>query len=328
MLATACSNDEVVNVAPQTGAIGFKSFVDNATRADYGSKNLPDDLNVYGVTTKGTTSVVVFNGDKVTNTGSAWTYSPLRYWIADNDYTFAAVAPAGAATVDQGTDTKAGGIKTITFTNNGEVDLLYAAYEDAKGVAANRADEVDFTLGHMLSRIQFEFVNEMPKNYSVKVSEVKITNVVTDATINKQSNDVLWTAAKGEDNKEKVAPFAFTTSGTFVASTKSEVSGQKYLFPLNDTEYKAIAYFEVELKDDVTGQTLKTYKHENIVLPSKFEAGLSYNLKAYLNDKTIDPANELSPIVFTATVTDWEDFADSQVSGFETSKKEDPNAGE
>ncbi len=46
MLATACSNDEVVNVAPQTGAIGFNSFVNKSTRAtvkdDYTLDNLKD----------------------------------------------------------------------------------------------------------------------------------------------------------------------------------------------------------------------------------------------------------------------------------------------
>ena len=311
MLATACSNDEVVKVAENSAAIGFNSFVNNSTRADYGSDAKPENLNVYGVSTNAEINpFIVFNGDVVTNTGSAWTYSPLRYWISGNDYTFAAVAPAGVATVEQGNGTNAGGIETITFTNTGDIDLLYAEAA-ATGVAADNPN-VEFTMGHMLSRVRFQFDNGMHSNYSIKVSDVHITNVLTEGTINKAKAETVWTATE-----DKTADFEFAMADEYTASSKYARSAHKYVIPTGKYAYNAI--FTIELYDNGTGAIVKTFKHTDVTLPElDYTAGLSYTLKANINDTNIDPEEELEPIVFDVVkVNDWAEYIENEVPGFE-----------
>ncbi len=316
MLATACSNDEVVNVAPQSAAIGFSSFADNATR--YGATDLPANLQVYAVSNNTTTNVdpfIVFNGDVVTNEGSKWSYSPLRYWIPTNNYTFAAVAPANAkgVVVTPTTAMVAGGISLITFDNatpvevdgetvdtgaNGDIDLMYAAYEEATNVAANRA-AVDFTLGHLLSRVKFEFTNAMPKGHTLTVKDVKITNAVSKATIDKAAGATKWTAV--EVNNAEVTSsydFAMVNGEKFAVGAKPE-SVVKYLIPV--TAAKAYtATFTVELYT-VDGNNnplwIGSYDHSVAVPSIEFTPSYSYVLKAAINkDNFSEAPEEVKPI--------------------------------
>lgn len=312
MLATSCSNDEVVKVAENSAAIGFSSFVNNSTRADYGSENLPSNLQVYAVSSRAASEdveavnpFVVFNGDVVTNTGSAWTYSPLRYWIAGNDYTFAAIAPAAAADVKQGTGTTNGGIETITFTNKGNVDLLYAVYEEATKVTANR-DAVNFTLGHLLSRIRFNFVNDTKSAaYAIKVKDIKINDAVTVASYATEDN--VWT---GSDNGSFSfsTDEAYTTENPYTLNGDDVISASQNLFPKdNTTGYNATFTVELYQITDGVYNLINAYKHD-ITLPEiNYEAGNSYTLKASIDMTNVNPDEQIKPIEFTATVTNWEE---------------------
>lgn len=83
MLAS-CSNDETVEMAQNTKAIGFSSFIDKSTRAtDTDITNL-GAIEVYGWRD----DAQIFNAQAVTvdATGNG-TYSPLQYW--EPGYTYA-----------------------------------------------------------------------------------------------------------------------------------------------------------------------------------------------------------------------------------------------
>lgn len=131
MLAS-CSKNETVDV-PQGKAIGFSNtFVDNATRSVVDpsfKKETLDNFAVYGFTQNGQIfdDVIVSSDDG----GTSWTYSPTQYWVEGNQYAFAAIAPASVSVSGETlltgasvADYKVG--MTVSFTNDGKTDLLYA----------------------------------------------------------------------------------------------------------------------------------------------------------------------------------------------------------
>lgn len=136
----ACTKSEVVTVNQE--AIAFdNAFVDNATKSvndpSYTNTNLFSDFAVYGFVE----GAVLFDGTKVskgiTNTDltSGWKYAGTQYWIAGAQYNFHAVAPMTAGgwtkTVAEAAST------TLSFTNNGTTDLLYATAAQEGKVSGN-----------------------------------------------------------------------------------------------------------------------------------------------------------------------------------------------
>ena len=120
MLAS-CSNDETVEMAQNTKAIGFSSFIDKSTRAtDTDLTNLAT-IEVYGW--RG--DAQIFDKQEVTVEASgAGTYSPIRYWEPNYTYAFEAIAPKSGEKGITFAAAKNGG--TITFASNSETDLLYS----------------------------------------------------------------------------------------------------------------------------------------------------------------------------------------------------------
>lgn len=330
MLAASCSNDEVVNVAPQSGAIGFSSFVNNSTRATdkdaFGSGKEPDALRVYGIQTKGNQNDEDYiaprklffddtedpDANLVTKGNNGWTYSPLRFWVPGSTYTFAAVAPASAlapvednealVTVTQGTDMTNGGITAISFTNDGETDLLYNAVEIKTPVTVTQ-DPVSYTLGHLLSRVRFKFVNGMAKQYSIQISDLKIKDAYGSGTYNPVSG--AW-SVEGVTDKE----FKFTEDGSSLTAASSDdvTSDNKYFVAATKSH---TAYFKIKLLD--SGTEIGEVEH-TVAIPSiDFTKGYTYTLTTTITDDNIDPTDPddpngptLKPIKFTVNVDPWE----------------------
>ena len=114
----ACMQDEVVTV--QQDAISFKgAFVEKATRAAVDpstTANTIADFNVWGFMDE--VAGKVFNGDKVTKVGNAWTYDNTQYWAPKHTYYFAAVSPADSRNWSLDTsDANEYGPGVISFTN-------------------------------------------------------------------------------------------------------------------------------------------------------------------------------------------------------------------
>lgn len=310
MLATACTNDEVVNVAPQSGAIGFSSFVDNATRADVNTINSIKQFNVWGVTANGPASVApseLFDGLNVDRAGDApnytWSYSPLRFWIAGNDYSFAAVAPynaTGLSHVQTASLDEAG--LTFTFNNKtagAAVDLLYAS-DDVTGASATQA-AVNLNFKHMLSKVKFQFENKL-KSGTIKVVGLTINNATEEATITKAAATGLWTAVEGKDP----LVVGFNCNAEL---NKNVNSDPMFLIPVTGgSEYDVT--FTIELYANGTDKSAE-YKHNVKLSQLEYKNNYSYNFKAVIDETTIDPENpELKPIEFKAEVTDYIDAAE------------------
>lgn len=342
MLATACSNDEVVQVAEQSAVIGFSSFVNNSTRAEDITYNTLEDLRVWGVTSRGTEveATEIFDGQLVTK-GSAvagtdyWTYNPARYWIVGNAYSFAALAPAdatGIVKVEQDLSeekiTEAG--LTITFSNktaNGETDLLYAKNDDVTAAVASQA-AVSIDLKHMLSRVKFQFTNGFEAGETIVIEDLTINNSCAVAHISKASATGTWTA---EENPED---FALNFGGASQNVVEEEVDGKvvetyektattghKYIIPLTAAKNYNISFTIKLMKGE---NMIAKYTHQNVPLGDiNYKNNYSYIFKTTIDPSTIDPENPESKIEFV--VNEFDGFTPETEENYNLPKKETPS---
>ncbi len=340
---SACSNDDVVDVA-KNQEIGFTTFVDKSTRATDA-----DDLNstglqasgfaVWGVTwddAEGAGSVsTVFQDQEVTyNATDGWTYHPLRYWIADNEYRFSALAPLSAVnntdimTVTQKTDyvsyDEAKGGLVITFDNSkaeAKTDLCFAKAKYQNVVANQTPAALTFT--HMLSRVKFTFKNCFQSEQSfIRLSNINIEDATSKATIDTYAGEESWTEEAGGGTFiipfNKIALTGGSTQqiipgGTNPGLTHQQSTEHQYILPLG-TEKQYTANFTVELiiYDHVNTKytQIGTYTHK-VTLPAiKFNQNASYNFIAEINNTNINPDQQMYPIKFTAEVSGWDEFSD------------------
>ena len=303
MLAS-CSNDETIEMAQNSKAIGFSSFVDKSTRVtDTDITNL-GAIEVYGW--RG--DAQIFNAQAVTvdATGNG-TYSPLQYWEPGYTYAFEAIAPKSG---DKGVEfvaAKTGG--TVTFTSDAITDLVYAGVE-SKTTGATVSDDpgkVNFTFKHLLSRVKFTFKNTFPENAAAKITvkDVKITNAYKKGAITPAAANAAWTVADADNTLQVV--FSSEVVKDLVAGTGSAETSHMYLIPVAAPEYTVT--FTVVL--DQNGATTE-YRH-TATIKTAMEKGMSYNFVASLNAGNVTP-NPLLPIEFSAKVDSWGAWGDNGIT--------------
>lgn len=304
MLAS-CSNDETVEMAQNSKAIGFSSFVDKSTRAiDTDNDNL-GTIEVYGWRTMNGADAQIFNAQPVTVTNGEGSYSPLQYWEPNCTYAFEGIAPKSGEKGVTFAAAKTGG--AVTFTSDAETDLVYAGVVGkTTGTTVNsNPGKVNFTFKHLLSRVKFTFKNTFPSDAAAKISvkDVKIEALV-NGSITPATDNAAWTLT-GD-----AAPVSFASDDVadLVAGTGIGTTEHKYLIPNAAPQYKLT--FTVVL--DQNGATTE-YPHTATIMIAMAK-GMSYNFIASLSDKNVteDP---LFPIEFTADVDPWgEPWEDNDIT--------------
>lgn len=309
----ACAKEEVVTVNQET--IAFENaFVDNATKSvndpSFTNDKLFTDFAVYGFVE----NAVLFDGTKVSKgitndkLTSDWKYEGTQYWIAGAQYNFNAVAPM---TAGGWTKTAADAASTtLSFTNNGTTDLLYATAAQEGKVSGN--EKVAFSFRHVLSKVKFSFENAYnATNATIKVKDIVITNphktadvVLTGETAwsgNATAND--FTLAFGMATDDEATTDAKENAEIAIVHGKTyESQNERFLIP-STTAYEYNVTFTVELL--VSGTKVATYNH-SVTAEFAPAAGNSYDIKAVINASNIDPNNKQEPIEFTvSTLPDW-----------------------
>lgn len=319
MLAS-CSKDETVDV-PQGKAIGFSNtFVDNATRSvdpSFTVATLPN-FAVYGFTQNGQ----IFDGETVSSVdgGTSWTYDPIQYWVEGNQYTFAAIAPAsvsvsGATRTGTSVDDYKVGM-TVSFTNDGKTDLLYAnggAFNADETFMAS-PDPVSLTFKHQLSKVKFSFKNNVSGAYNIKVTDVKITDAKRSGTLKvSTAADNAWSNVGGDPLELSFGAAGTTDANTAEAiafGTEVETYNEQLMIPTASTESYNVT-FKVELLNGTV--SMGTYNHTATIEGVELELGYCYDFAAELNAKNIvvdpdDPDAQLEPITFTVNeISKWID---------------------
>ena len=169
-MMASCSNDETVEMAQQKAISFSNAFVNNGTRSVMDpsfTKDKLTDFAVYGFTQNGQ----IFNGEKVSKGGNAWSYDNVQYWVPGNTYTFGAIAPYSVAANVSGVALPKNATKVemkVAFTNTDakQVDLLHAAPSQITGVTATYTTPVSMTFNHQLSKVKFSFANVVGVDYS------------------------------------------------------------------------------------------------------------------------------------------------------------------
>ena len=295
---TACNSDETVEMA-KGNAIGFKTFVNNSTRAanDATTDNLKA-FKVWGLMNKGDQTGTPFVGKEVTKANGTWSYQTPVYWEKGYAYSFVALAPNDAYTFTAPTAINTWG--SLTFENGtGETDLIYAAAKQETVTGNTCPAAVNMTFNHMLSRVRFQFENGMADGSVLTVSNVKINDAYTSgtATLAEQLAGLTWAPGQGTGALE------FGNAAAMEKDAK-EATGHKYMIPA--TKAYNLTFTVTRVHHGVTD----TYNHTVTLPETEMKQGLSYQFVATLTAQNINPDEELCPITFTAEVKGWENFTD------------------
>lgn len=316
MLAS-CSQDEVVDMPRNTKAINFSNaFVDNATRSEVDPSFTTENLGsfaVYGFTQNGQ----IFDGTKVSSNdnGGTWTYSPAQYWVEGNQYAFGAIAPADTPVSGEQllglsvADYKVG--MTVSFTNtDGKTDLLYAAANNVNADEAFMAnpEAVGLTFKHQLSKVKFSFENNVSDAYNIKVTDVKITNANSTGTLTIAADaDNEWSNVAGDPLELNFGAVGASENTAYAIAYGDE--GETYNELLMIPSGAADSYnvtFKVELLNGEV--SMNTYEHTATITGVELQLGYCYDFKAVLDYATIDPDEDLKPIVFEVdSIEPWID---------------------
>lgn len=310
-MMASCSNDETVEMAQQKAISFSNAFVNNGTRSivdpSFTTENLTD-FAVYGFTQNGQ----IFNGEKVSKGGTAWSYDNVQYWVPGNTYTFGAIAPYSVAgnvskvTLPTGA-TKVGMEVAFTNTDADQVDLLHAAPTQITGVTPTYTTPVSMTFNHQLSKVKFSFANAVGEGYNVKVSNVKITDAFKKGTLTVAAAGNTWgnqTDKTLELNFGNVVANASSTEASTIANAATlESYNEKLMIPMGSSAIYTVT-FTAELYKG--GVLLGTYNHTVEIKNVEFKLGYCYNFKASLTHKNITGPDELNPIKFNVTsVENW-----------------------
>ena len=264
----ACENDEIVR-QDLGDAIEFgNAFVDNATRVDYSTTDIPGFL-VYGAVN----GVNIYDGDNVTKGttayGDAWActdnaapYAPVtQYWIDGAAYEFAAVV--GADKVNVATD-DAAMPTSLEYNAAGQQDMLYK-YVTAEGKPKDQNSIVSFTFTHLLAKAYFTVTNQITDTkYTYTISDVKVTNAFQKGVYSVNGDTGSWAGSSSD-----VAPTAF-------ASIESVANGT----PKKNAEVLLIPTANVGVSFTVTlyigGKEVTSYDYEKAAVTT-LEPNKVYN---------------------------------------------------
>lgn len=330
----SCTQSEVLDVN-ENRAIGFdNAFINNGTRSikdpSYTSTTLPD-FTVYGYvyqTSSPGTSQKIFEGVRVYKSSGTWTYDATQYWVKENTYVFGGIAPHGAGTVSNvslGTD-KVG--MQVAFTNNDtdQKDLLHAAPAKVDVNTDAYNTPVTMTFSHQLSKVKFSFLNSVGTGYTVKVTDVKITNAKSTGNLTISEGSTTPNAWSDQGGTDLILNFGNAVNNDATAETavaipnasEYETYHEKLLIPTESTVSYTVKFTTELLQGSVS---LGEYTHTVTISEVELKLGYCYDFKAELTkDNVLNPDKPLNPITFTVgTFNGWETSNENQtVPGYPT----------
>ena len=230
----ACSKEQTI-VADRGDAIGFDSFIENATRVTGKEFTTVDSFQVWG-TVKGNamnSPMSLYNGALVERNnavdGAAFKCDQTEYWLPSAEYNFVALAGHSGVTPTTGMPA------TISYTANGTTDLIYT--KTGEVVTTNPQSVPDnvntngcvaFNFNHLLSKVHFKFTNTSKSaNYKFIIKDIKVYGQYTSGTYTIGA-ETPW-AATGAVAEANAWSFG-TTGTTAIAQNKDATSDNALLF--------------------------------------------------------------------------------------------------
>lgn len=340
---TSCTQNEVLEVA-ENRAIGFDDvFVGKATRAANPTENSLDVLQqsgngfyVYGgyetVTDVFADTHVTYNS----NNTPKWEYSPIRYWVANQNYKFVAYAPAMGEGVTKSfaygnsvsTPPPATNDATLTFTDvviDGTADNQKDFIVAKSGVITpndnNYNTAVKFNFFHALSMIKVTLRNGFADGVKVAISNFEITGINTKGNFTTASTEFsagncgTWS---DQGTIESTSTFKDGAGATLTelwttgqdGTTSKAYSNEFIVIP--QTIGTVNVKFKVTVKD-AADNLIVNNKSFDVAIPktsnTTWDINNRYHYTLTIDGKSVD----LTPIVFDEpSVEDWADYKDEE----------------
>ena len=339
----SCSSDDLDSVSGDSSkneAISFDGYLGRsavAVNGARGSEETKETLKTKGFGVFGnyiadagqTSDANFFKNQKVTYSGTKWTYTPLKYWPTNGKIDFLAYAPYVNGT--ELTD----GSKINNFTVSGTIadqkDLLWTnATSQITADLTSAKKKVKFQFHHALSRLGYTVKltgDYSSDNVTFTLKKITLAGSPTDAetgafytsgTIDlsmSTGNANLWSEQTGKQKFDWFSGDYQVKSSTASQPTEPD-SKSDYLFVIpqnfsekiggteNPDKLYVIVEYDVTYKSGTLATTItnKVYKK----LPIKFEQG-----KAYMLNLTIGLPIEFDVEVDTyAGVEPWDEVND------------------
>ena len=296
----ACAKDDVVSVQDNRSAIGFNTFVENATRVDPSITN--GNIQKFSVWAyMNSADGVVFNDELVSRSGEDWTYTNLQYWLVGNNYTFAAFAGdrADVKGLPEGDAMSNEGLGEITFTNvEGTNDILFAAATVNNAAADQEAVNIQFD--HLLSKVKFSFKNGFANpNTTITVEDIKMTAPSTgrvNLAVAAYNTPYVWT--RGTEAVTLEFGDMNGLNKLSISEGAWESDDQRLTIPTG-ADYEYTVTFLVKVYN---GAQKGLERPMEVKLSGiEFVAGHAYNLMATINQENLN----LNAIEFTVEVDNW-----------------------
>jgi len=228
--AAACSKTFDTNLATEK-AVGFSSWNDVMTKADKTAFAANDEIEVYGYKhNDGADKATVFNNVDVKYDGSAWTYSPIRFWDKNfSHYTFFGVYPKDKLT--SGDYAQNGLFATGDFTYDGVSEQLLIAKKTTV-VNANFGQTVNLTFKHLASKVDIKVKKHTEiQDVKLTVNSISVNNIETKGSFTVSSYDGSnnpvgsWTVATSPvKNDNTVTPYKNATAVEIAAGVNTSAN--------------------------------------------------------------------------------------------------------
>lgn len=263
---TSCSNDEPVSINKGEN-IAFRTAMATGSRATETTTATLNDIWVTAFRGTNDAYFTAVNFTKKTGEGAdangAYTFTSTQdyYWPGNTELTFYAWAPEtpdGAEATEGETKTDVVSAEGMTYAFNtqssikAQTDFVVATAKGSKNdteTGNNMTNGVTLKFAHQLSQIDVQAKNGN-ENYTVVVSDVRISNVVGAATFNfanvgsENADAKVWTIAEDATKtsfagESEEAESGETTTVTLTSDAQSVIPGGTETFMLIPQEQEA-----------------------------------------------------------------------------------------
>lgn len=281
-LLTACSENDSFDGTDVNNEVAFETYVGKQTRATVTTIDNLNDFGVYAyVTPESAAQIQLMDNEKVSKSGSSWSYSNIKYWPENDKVNFYAYAPYNDVAISNYSSTA----NTFDYT----VPVLSSAQKDLIGATAiqkskdSNSGKVGLVFKHLLSRIGFNA--KLSDSYGAKVT---VTGL-----------EVIY--ANGVDSKNT---FTFTSTddsnGTNEAGSWSATAGSQYTADANSGQ---LCTSSVEMT--TTSQSLNTADTYLMLLPQSVAASDVQVKITYTVDYENPAATVTNEKVINLPATTW-----------------------
>lgn len=295
---TGCIKENVMESSYREAIAFDDAFVSNVTRAADPSttSGTLNAFDVWGFVKEydGT----VFEDQDVVLQNGIWSYNGTQYWVPEQTYYFAALAPMNSANITKVLaigDAAKKGLGLITFTiTDGTEDLLYSAVSVESRDINKPNNPISLQFHHLLTKVKFTFKNGfITDNVAIKVTNVRM-DVPSKASVDLAADDYSkgWYLVGNETINMNFGDVEI------IRSTKREEAANERLIIPTGPQQRYDVTFDIEiLVGNVSAYKIsKTSAIAGVIL----EMGKAYNFTTEINPDNL----EFSSIVFDVVQVD------------------------